>query len=121
MPAYAARQGRGSGYREAVELAGQVIGSLVGVALVMFARHQFRTRPALVRRREAHRNLLGGGTLLLFIGATACFVGIAAATSGHPADQDDAVVLLGLGLALGAAGTALLVCWWVLAGRRTAR
>jgi hypothetical protein len=103
----------------AVDWLGSIIGWVLGAAIVWCFRREFRNRPELARRRAFHRKLLGGGAFLVLFAAMAWFLTVAAATSGDPADHNDAMMFAWVGLALAVAGAGLLVLWWRLAGQRS--
>lgn len=96
-----------------------IVGVVLAVLIGQFAKHQFRTRPALAQRRYVHPTLLRSGTFALLFACLAWFGTVAAATSGDPAHRNDAVLFAGVGLSLAVCGAVLLATWWRRAGEQS--
>jgi hypothetical protein len=95
--------------------------TVIGIGLCFVVGALFGTRPAVTRRLPSHRNLLKGGVVTTIGGATALFFSLAAGTSGHAQDQDDALVFAVAGLLPVAVAAGLFVVWWQRAGEATRR
>jgi hypothetical protein len=105
----------------AVDVSAKFVGVVLGSATCLYVSYQFRTRPALARRRHSQANHLTASTFLILFAAAAWFIALAAGTSGYPDDKDDALVLAGVGLLLFLIGAAFFGRWWRLACRATRR
>lgn len=73
-------------------------------------------RPALAERRKRHRALMKSGVGAGLLAGVTGFIWLAAATSGHPEDADDARVLSVLTAALAVLAAGMLILWWRRSG-----
>ncbi|MGH3347239.1 MAG: hypothetical protein ACRDO4_09660 [Nocardioides sp.] len=94
-----------------------ILGEGIFLGITDPAKESVFRRAEFARRRSQHRGLLkGGGFCIVSAGAPVLFA-VAAATSGDPADANDARAFCVIAVALMAMGVILLALWWRLAGR----
>jgi hypothetical protein len=94
-----------------------ILGESILLGLTDSAEKSVFRRPEFARRRTQHRGLLKSGAFCIACAGFPVLLAVAAATSGDPADANDALVLWLVAAALVALGMILLALWWRLAGR----
>lgn len=101
-----------------VGMAVLIVANVLGEGTLNAAAEAVFRRPDFARRRGLNRGLLKSGYLCLALAPLPGLMWMAAATSGHPSDADDAGLFGAVSAVLVAAGFVLLVFWWRLADRR---
>jgi hypothetical protein len=97
-------------------LVGYIIVDVLGQAAADEAFDAVSRRPSFAERRKHHRGLMKGGIASILLAAMSGWIWLAAATSGHSEDADDARVLGFVTGALTLPGCALLAAWWRRSG-----
>jgi phosphotransferase system glucose/maltose/N-acetylglucosamine-specific IIC component len=94
-----------------------VLGEGIFLGLTDPAKESVFSRPEFARRRSQRRGLLKSGGFCIVCAGLPVLFAIAAATSGDPADANDAQVFWLVAALLVTIGLFLLALWWRLAGR----
>jgi phosphotransferase system glucose/maltose/N-acetylglucosamine-specific IIC component len=94
-----------------------ILGEGIFLGLTDPAKDSVFRRSKFARRRGQHRGLLKSGGFCIVCAGVPVLFAIAAATSGDPADANDAQVFWLVAALLVAMGLILLALWWRLAGR----
>ena len=97
-------------------LLGYILLDLLGQAGADHAVEALWRRPSLPERRQRNRGLLKCGVVAALIGAGIALAWLAAATSGHQEDADDARVFGVATAALALIAAGLLAMWWRRSG-----
>ncbi|MFZ5848174.1 MAG: hypothetical protein ACOYX5_12405 [Actinomycetota bacterium] len=97
-------------------LVGYIVLDLLGQAATDQAVEALWRRPSLAVRRRRSRGLMKSGVGTGLLAAVVGLIWLAAATSGHPDDADDARVLGMVTAGLTVLAAALLGTWWRRSG-----
>lgn len=97
-------------------LLGYIVLDVLGQTATNQAVEALWRRPSLAERRQRNRGLMKCGVGAALLAAVVGFIWLAAATSGHAEDADDARVLGVVTAALALIAAGLLATWWRRSG-----